>query len=103
MTKSLIRLYNREDETALTGKCFFLVLDGTYEDLSESELDFILNKIGSMGWQRYTSYAVATCDDITEQDIFWSEIMNYNMQEVNINIERVNVIAKYRLPECITG
>lgn len=103
MKKTLIRLYNREDDTALTGKCYFLVLNGTYEELSADELESILNTIANMGWQRYTSYAIATCDNLTEEDLFWSEIMNYDMYEVNIPVERVTITKKYRLPEWITG
>lgn len=103
MTKTLIRLYDREDKTSMIGKCMFLVLNGTLDDLDGDEIERMFGKIAGMGWQHYTSYAVATCDDIKEEECFWSEIMNYEMREVNIDVSRVTITGKYRLPECITG
>ena len=103
MTKTLLRVYDREDETALTGKCYFMVLDGSYEDLNGEDLFCILNSICRMSWQNYTSYAIATCDNIKEEELFWSEIMDYKMFETCISASRVTITAKYRLPEYITG
>ena len=79
MAKTLIRLYDREDETSLVGKCYFIVLNGTFDELSDYDFECILNSVARMSWQNYTNYAVATCDNITEDELFWSEIMNYNM------------------------
>ena len=103
MTKTLIRLYNRNDRSSLSGKCYFIVLPGTFDELSDYDFDRILNSVASMPWQSYTSYAIATCDDIKEEELFWSEIMNYNMHEIKIDVERVTIVSRYKLPEWLVG
>ena len=96
-TKTLIRFYDHTDEYSLQGKCYFIVLPGTWEDLSDYDFECILNCVTRMPWQRYSRYAVGTAE-IDENELFWSEIMSYDMHEVNIEIERVKGIQRYKLP-----
>jgi hypothetical protein len=100
MTKTLVRFYDREDNTSLVGNCYFLISDKTKEELMNSyELEDMMIAATSMRWQKYTSYAIGVIDDLEEDEMFWSEIMNYNMKECEVHVNRVHDIEKYKLPE----
>lgn len=64
-------------------------------------MDFlrILNKITAMSWQHYTSFAIGIVEDLEENEMFWCEVMDYEMYETRIDVERVKDIEKYKLPE----
>lgn len=97
MKKTLLRVYDKHDETSMIGKCYFLVLPGTWEELSDYDFDSIINPICNMPWQHYTSYAVGEAD-VEENEMFWSEIAGYELKEVKIDIDRVENIQKFKLP-----
>ncbi len=102
MKKTLLRVYDREDKASMTGKCYWIVLDGTFEELSDYDFEMILQNLTRLSWQRYTSYAVGTAD-IEENELYWSEIMSYEMHEVRIDIDRVTIIGRYKLSPCFVG
>ena len=97
MNKTVIRLYDKYDKTSMIGKCYFLVLDGTWDELSDYDFEIIINSISRMSWQHYTSYAVGEIE-VEKDELMWSEIMNYEMFEVKIDVDRVKNIKKYKLP-----
>jgi len=102
MKRTLLRVYDREDKTSMTGKCYWIVLDGTFEELSDYDTEIILQNITKMSWQRYTSWAIGTAD-INEDELFWSEILSYGMHEVRIDASRVDITHKFKLPTRLTG
>lgn len=102
MKKTLLRVYDREDKASMKGKCYWIVLDGTFEELSDYDFEMILQNLTRLSWQRYTSYAVGTAD-IEENELFWSEIMSYEMHEVRIDINRVTITNRYKLSPCFVG
>ncbi|WP_195200650.1 hypothetical protein [Faecalispora jeddahensis] len=101
MKKTLMRVYDKRDETSMIGKCYFLVLPGTWDELSDYEFETCLNAVCNTLWQSYTSYAVGTAD-IEENEMFWSEIMSYEWYEVKIDISRVEDIQRFKLPMRLT-
>ena len=102
MKRTLLRVYDREDKTSMTGECYWIVLDGTFEELSDYDLEIILQNITKMPWQRYTSWAIGTAD-INDDELFWSEILSYEMHEVCIDASRVDITHKFKLPTRFTG
>ena len=102
MKKTVLRLYDKNDEYSLQGKCYFVVLESSFDDLSDHEFEVILNCISSMSWQHYTSYAVGEVE-IDESELFLCEILNYDYDECHIDASRVENLKKYKLPKYITG
>ncbi len=98
MKKTLIRVYDKNDQYANFQKRYFVVL----EDESDEEIEYVLTKIASMRWQNYTSYIIGTAD-IEEDELYWSEIMGYEMKEIKIDINRVKINGNYKLPQCLRG
>lgn len=98
MERTLIRFYDENDQSSLEGKRHFLVLDCSFEELSSDEFERMLLSVTGMKWQTYNSYMVGTAD-ISEDELYWSEIMNYDMYEVCIDCSRVANKKYYDFPK----
>jgi hypothetical protein len=102
MTK-LLRVYNKEDKMANKGNVYFLVLPENYDnDSDEHYQKYIFPRlvaISGMAWQKYTSYMIGTAD-VDASEMVWSEITGYELKECKIDVARVNVLGRYRLPDC---
>jgi|GEM_PF-2091253 len=83
LTKKVLRVFDKNDATASTGKCYFLILD------NDNDLEIALNKISSMQWQDYNAYAIGTITDLYKDELLYSEIMEYNMYEINVDWNRI--------------
>lgn len=99
MKKTLLRVYDKNQKNSLLGENYFIVLPENYDCY---DLETCLWQVTNMKWQTYTSYLLGTAD-IKEDELYWSEITNYNLHEVCINIDRVDVIGKYKLASIFTG
>ena len=102
MLKNVLRVYDKNEKYTNTGKCYFVVLPDEYDpnnDWHFREYIYpIIARISGMGWQSYTSYMEGTAD-IAEGEMFWSEITGYELKECKIDINRVNIMGCYKLPE----
>lgn len=100
MVKTVLRVYDKNEEYTNTGECYFLIMPDRYESEweKEEELEARLVQITSMGWQNYTSYMIGTAD-IEEKEMFWSEVTHYSRMECKIDINRVKITERYGLPE----
>lgn len=91
MTRTVVRVFDSSDEYSMTGKQYFMVLD----DLQD--LEKVVYAISRMRWQNYNSYAVGEITDLYKDELYWSEIMDYNMKEIKVDVERVKNIKTYRM------
>lgn len=102
MKRRVIRVYDKNEKYTNTGKCFFLILPEDYnpENPCDYEKHVYLNliHIACMSWQSYTSFLEGTAD-ISENEMFWSEITGYTLKECKIDIDRVEITGRYKLPE----
>jgi len=98
MKRTILRVYDRNDEYSLKGEKCFVVIDETdeYFDM-DTEVDYLISKISSMPWQSYTSYMVATVE-LEEIEMYWCEIIGGDCKEVCIDIDRVYNVKNYKLP-----
>ena len=108
----LLRVYDKTDKYTNTGRCYFIILPDkkflkehydagsyiTYEEAMDEEIERRLAQISGMKWQKYTSYMLGTAD-VDESEMFWSEITNHELKECKIEIERVTIEGKYKLPQ----
>ena len=90
MTKKVLRVFDKSDEYSMTGIKYFLVLD------KESDLEIALNKISGMQWQDYNAYAIGTIN-VFYDELYYSEIMDYDMNEIKVDVDRVKNIVFYDL------
>ncbi|HPD28169.1 MAG TPA: hypothetical protein PK673_07330 [Paludibacteraceae bacterium] len=100
MIKEVLRVYDKNAKNANIGNCYFLILPPV-EERDDDEIERRLTQISYMQWQNYTSYLLGYADIAPEEE-FWSEIANYELRECKINIDRVTVTGRYKLPECLT-
>lgn len=102
MEKTLLRVYDKNDKYTNTGECYFLVLPEEYNNNNDYHYEQYIYpniaRISGMGWQPYTSYTIGTAE-IEENEMFWSEITNYELKECKIDMDRVKIIGKYKMPE----
>lgn len=98
MKKTLVRFYDENDKTSLEGKRHFLVIDCSWDKLDSDTFTRMLLSVTGMKWQTYNSYMVGTAE-IEESELYWSEIMNYDMQEVCIDCDRVKEQKYYDFPK----
>ena len=105
MKRTLVRVYDRNDEYTNYHECYFLIMPDEYDINNNSHFDKYLlpclAQVAGMGWQTYTSYIVGTAE-LEEDEEFWSEITNYEIKECKIHIDRVDIIGKYKLPSYLT-
>lgn len=90
MTKKVLRVFDKTAEYSMTGINYFLVLD------KESDLEMALNKISGMHWQNYNAYAIGTVD-LYKDELYYSEIMDYDMNEIKVDVDRVKNIKIFSL------
>ena|SRR5690554_2194753 len=99
----VLRVYDKNEKYSLYGECYYLVMP---EDFDLNNLDdyFVydelyrrLIQVNSMKYQDYTSYVLGVAE-IAEDEMFWSEITNYELMEVKINTDRVKNKKYYKLP-----
>lgn len=102
MKKTVLRLYNKNDEYSLKGDRYFLVLNGSYDDLDDFEFIKILQCLSILRWQNYTSFLVAEVE-LKKSEMYWCEALNYKMHECCINVDRLQNVKKYKLPEMFCG
>ncbi len=88
VSKTVLRVFDKND--GLQGKCYFLVIE------KDSEIENAIEKISSMSWQNYNAYATGTAD-LYKDELYYSEIMDYNYSEVKIDIERVQNIKIFEI------
>ena len=100
MKKTVLRVYDKNDEYANDYKRYFLVLPDNYDDYT---IEQNLMRIAGMRWQNYTSWLIGTVDDLEESEMFWSEITDYELKECKIELSRVKEIKRYKLPACMIG
>lgn len=93
LTKKVLRVFDKNDGYSMQGTRYFLVLD----NYDSEDLEFILNKISGMQWQNYNSYAIGTITDMYKDELYYSEIMNYNMYEINVDVDRIKDIKIFDL------
>lgn len=98
MKKTLIRFYDVNDPSSITGEKLFLVLDCSYDDLSDDDFMTIICSITSMKWQNYNKYMVGEAD-LSDSKLYWSEIMDYEMHEVCIDCDKVENKKYYNFPK----
>lgn len=102
MGKTLLRVYDKNEKYTNTGDCYFLILPDDYDNDNDWHYEQYIYpniaKISGMRWQPYTSYMIGTAE-IEENEMFWSEITNYELKECKIDINRVKIIGKYKMPE----
>lgn len=98
MNRTLLRVYDKNDEYSLKGfKDFILIpLDFDWNDYDERE--WMLSKISSMGWQNYTSYMIGSIELTTDDNQYWCEILGGDYKEINVEVSRVTIDKKYKLP-----
>lgn len=91
LTKKVLRVFDKNDEYSMSGRCYFLVLD------NDNDLEIALNKISSMQWQNYNTYAIGTITDLYKDELYYSEIMDYDMYEIKVDCNRIKDIKIFDL------
>jgi len=101
MKRTLLRVYDKNEKYTNNGECYFLILPENYDNNNNYHyVEYIypnLCAISGMQWQNYTSYLIGNAE-IEEDEMFWSEITGYILKECKIDIKRVSIIGKYKLP-----
>ena len=88
VAKTVLRVFDKTE--GLQGKCYFLVIE------KDSEIENAIERIASMSWQNYNAYAIGTAN-LYKDELYYSEIMNYNSFEVKIDVERVQNLKVFEL------
>ena len=88
MSKTVLRVFDKNE--GLQGKCYFLVIE------KDSEIENAIEKIANMNWQNYNAYAVGIAE-LYKDELYYSEIMEYNSFEVKIDVERVQNLKVFEL------
>lgn len=103
MKRTVLRVFDGKDKYSLTGECYFLVMPEGFEFSRDYEDVVVPNlaRVTSMSWQNYDGFLVGETE-LEEDELFWSEITGYELHECKIDIDRVEVSGKYKLPQMFT-
>jgi len=103
MKREVMRVYDRNDPHTNTRECYFLILPEYKSEWErERDIEARYTQMSGLRWANYTSYLLGYAD-ISPDEEYWCEQTGYELKECKIDINRVTVTGKYRLPEWVTG